>query len=94
MRKFIFKIGIVLSFAIALNSCEKEYLDINVTTVQEENILEEPGEGKIVLGKQLEDPYSLKNMEQAYLNMESANPKTPDHKIEPNAYVYEIFACG
>ena len=59
MKNFIFKIGIVLLFAIALNSCEKEYLDINVTNVQEENILEESSEGKIVLGKQLEDPYSL-----------------------------------
>ena len=91
MKKLTFKIGIVLSFAIAITSCEKENLILtNDTEIQEESIIAESGEGLIVLGKQLEDPYSLKNMEQAYANLKSANPKIPDHKINPT-HMYMRF---
>ena len=83
MRKITIKIGIILTFAIVLISCEKEDLNINDQEVRVENTNTKTGEGLIVLGEKLEDPYSIKNMEQALLNMKSSNPKTPDYKINP-----------
>jgi len=83
MRKRTFKIGIALLCAIAFISCEKEDFNITNPELSEDNIITATGEGLIILGKQLEDPYSVQNMEKAYLNMKTSNPKTPEYKIKP-----------
>ncbi|MDA3779958.1 MAG: hypothetical protein PF487_07050 [Bacteroidales bacterium] len=81
MNKFKFLIRVTLLFTIVLTSCEKEDFNLDDTESQESFI--ESSEGIIVLGKQLEDPYAIKNMKQAYSNLKSVSSKTPDVDIQP-----------
>jgi len=81
MKKFKFLIRVTLLFTIVLTSCEKE--DFNLDDTERQESFVETSEGLIVLGKQLEDPYALKNMKQAYSNLKSGSLKTPDVDIQP-----------
>lgn len=62
MRKFIHSKSIIFCSLIVLiiSSCEKIDSDFQIDQINPEN------EGLIVLGDQLENPYSVKNMKQAY----------------------------
>lgn len=66
---------IFLAFILILNSCQKDELTnefqegLEQNTIEQENLLFE--EGIMVLGEQLENPYSIENMQKAMENMES-----------------------
>jgi hypothetical protein len=42
--------------------------------------------GNIALGKKLENPYTVENMQQAYLNLKSAGKDIPDYSIATTHY--------
>lgn len=80
MKHLKFLIMGILALMLVFSFCKKENMDIDNPNDQEnENV--QQSEGLIVLGKQLEDPYALKNMKQAYSNLKSANSETPDIDI-------------
>jgi hypothetical protein len=82
MKHFQLLIASVLAIVFLLSSCKKD--DYNqIDSIGDNNSLVKQNEGTLVLGKQLQDPYSLKNMKQAYINLKSANPGTPDIDIQP-----------
>jgi len=72
--------ALVLSFV--LSSCTKE--DYSPKNIEVEDVFNNfQDEGQIVLGQKLEDPYSLKNIEQAYSNLKSSNSGAPDIDLTP-----------
>jgi len=83
MKHFNFLITIVLAITLVLSSCKKDNFAPPGNTL----VIEKPGiqqkEGPIVLGLQLEDPYSLKNMKQAYANLKAGNADVADLDIQP-----------
>lgn len=82
MKHLKFLITGMLAIILILTSCNKEDYNID-TPINKENSNVQQSEGLIVLGKQLDDPYALKNMKQAYSNLKSANSETPDIVIQP-----------
>lgn len=83
MKLFNFLIISVLALTLVLSSCKKD----NFAPPTNKAAIEKPAiqqkEGPIVLGRQLQDPYSLKNMKQAFLNLKSGNTNTVDLDIQP-----------
>ncbi len=83
MKHFNFLILGVLAITLILSSCKKD----DLTAIDNKIAIEKPAiqqkEGPIVLGRQLQDPYSLKNMKQAYLNLKTGNANTLDLHIQP-----------
>ncbi len=61
------------------NSKNKDYTKLNTS------------EGEILLGKQLEDPYALKNMKMAYSNLKSYNSEIPDIELMPTHSYYRFL---
>ena len=82
MKHFQLLIASVLAMVFLLSSCKKDDYVLN-TSKGEANLQAKQNEGLVVLGKQLEDPYSIKNMKQAYFNLKSVNAETPDLDIQP-----------
>lgn len=69
MKQLKFMIIGVLAVIVLVTGCKKED---NFTNIQHENVTNsQQGEGAIKLGKKLENPYSLKNMQKAYSNLKS-----------------------
>ena len=68
---------------MVLSSCKKEDLTLkrDSTTTSKPTIQQK--EGSIVLGRQLQDPYSLKNMKQAYANLKTVSTEVADLDIHP-----------
>lgn len=89
MKQFNFFLTGLLAVLIILSSCKKEDIIIS----DSEKITEQfsqSSEGLIVLGKELEDPYALKNIQQAYENLKSLKQDTPDLALEPT-HIYIRF---
>jgi len=76
------RILIAAIFALFFASCQKETLNVSNINNQEKIPIEQ-SDGLIALGKQLEDPYALKNMKKAYSNLKSTKSGTPDVDIQP-----------
>ena len=73
----------MLLLIIVTSSCKKDDYNLdNSGSFQNPTSLDQK-EGQTILGEQLEDPYALKNMKQAYSNLKSANSETPDVDIQP-----------
>ncbi|MBN1182270.1 MAG: hypothetical protein JXB49_08290 [Bacteroidales bacterium] len=72
----------MLAAFFILSSCRKEEYDIKVIENQS-NFDQIQGEGAIVLGKKLEDPYNFKNIEKAYSNLKATSPYTPNVALVP-----------
>ncbi len=73
----------MLLLIIVTSSCKKDDYNLdNSGSFQNPTSLAQK-EGQTILGEQLEDPYALKNMKQAYSNLKSANSETPDVDIQP-----------
>jgi hypothetical protein len=87
MKHLKFSLIVMLGVAVWLSSCKKENND---NSKEQETINAQKSEGLIVLGKQLEDPYAIKNMKTAYSKLKSANADIPDVDIKPNC-VYLRF---
>ncbi|MBI9056010.1 MAG: hypothetical protein JEY96_19470 [Bacteroidales bacterium] len=84
MKNLKVAIKIVILFTIVLISCEKEEIDITSTELQNNDISE--SNELIIIGKKREDPYNIKNIAQAYINLKSVNSKMPDIDIKPTHY--------
>jgi hypothetical protein len=82
MKHFQLLIASVLAMVFLLSSCKKDDYAIDASK-GEANLQAKQNEGLVVLGKQLEDPYSIKNMKQAYFNLKSANTEIPELDIQP-----------
>ena len=82
MKHFQLLIASVLAMVFLLSSCKKDDYALNASK-EEANLQAKQYEGHVVLGKQLEDPYSIKNMKKAYFNLKSTNSETPDLNIQP-----------
>ena len=65
-----------------LSSCKKDGIE-PMDIENQENINCGKNEGQIILGKQLQDPYTLENMKKAYSNLKLSKSGTPDHEIQP-----------
>ena len=68
-----------------ISSCDKEENSID-NSVNQTSSTAKQSEGLVVLGKQLEDPYAIKNMKLAYSNLKSTNSGAPDVDIKPTHY--------
>lgn len=69
----------VFLLSFILISCEKEE-DLSVPKEKSPNQIKE--EDKIEIGKQLENPYSVENMQKAYNNLNLSNGRTSGDKIK------------
>jgi len=79
----------IFAILLIMSSCKKEDLNVSNTDNQEKPNAQQ-SEGFIVLGKELEDPYALKNMKKAYSNLKSTKSGTPDVDIQPT-HIYLRF---
>jgi hypothetical protein len=75
----------VLVCSLVFQSCQKEDISQNTHSVQQDD-----SEGKIILGKKLENPYSLENMKKAYESLQSNEQlksiSIDEQVIEPTHY--------
>ena len=83
MKHLNFLITIVLTINLILSSCKKDDFAPPTDMLALEKPEIQQKEGSIVLGRQLKDPYSLKNMKQAYANLKAGNTDVADFDIEP-----------
>jgi hypothetical protein len=76
----------IISFALILIGCQKEDFTPDEVTSNEiqENLPFK--EGQTILGKKLENPYSIENMQKAFDNLTSENKLKSAIKIEPTHY--------
>lgn len=83
-RKTIIVALALLNFLLLTSCLKEDFTPKEPANVIDASILSDHNqtEGAIVLGKKLEDPYALKNMEAAYERLKSSNPNTPDLNIK------------
>lgn len=80
-QRNFYAIGILTLF-IAIAGCkEDDFVPVKLT--DEINTNTEQAEGMIVLGKQLNDPYSFKNIKKAYSNLMAKGVKTDAFNLTP-----------
>jgi hypothetical protein len=80
---------VVLVSSLLFQNCQKEDMAQNTHSVQQEN-----SEGKIILGKKLENPYSLENMKKAYESLQSKDQLksvTVDEEVIEPTHFYVRF---
>lgn len=77
-------IGLAVATGLVFSSCEKEKISPNEQIPKENQSIN--SESMTVLGDQLENPYSVTNMKEAYSNLKSSSSETPDVNIEPTHY--------
>lgn len=92
MNKFIvFKVGIILTAIVFFTSCKKE--ESMIEKQDATNYAEQFNGEKIVLGKKLENPYTVENMKRAYaeLKKEYAEKDGGDSLDEINIYTTNLY---
>ncbi len=83
---------IVLAFVLILSSCQKENPVDNV--LPEEELETSFNEGLMKLGKQLENPYSVDNMQKAYNNLKGSNQLNSAMTIEATHYYVRFLPAN
>jgi len=92
MNKFIvLMVGIILPAIVFFSSCKKE--ESNIEKQNATNNYEQLSGEKIVLGKKLENPYSVANMKRAYaeLKKEYAEKNGGDSLEDINIYTTNLY---
>lgn len=72
----------MLLFIIVTSSCKKDDYNLDSSESYQKPTGLTLNEGQTILGNQLEDPYDIKNMKQAYANLKSSALGVPDLQIE------------
>ena len=89
-KRYFMKLAcrIGLLFAIVLTSCQDEIISENTCQDNDQSYEEETFGRTIVLGKKLNNPYSLKNMQAAYdsLSDESESTLKSGRQLQPTHY--------
>jgi hypothetical protein len=70
---------LTVAICVVIIACERNDLPLNDEPLSSEF---ENNNGMTVLGEKLDNPYSVENMEKAYINLKSSGYETPGVQIE------------
>ena len=87
MKRITFHFALAFAMCAVIIACERNDLPLNNEPLFSEF---ENNNGMTVLGEKLDNPYSVENMEKAYINLRSSGSETTEIQIE-TTHVYIRF---
>jgi len=79
MKRITPHFALTVAICVVIIACERNDLPLNDEPLSSEF---ENNNGMTVLGEKLDNPYSVENMEKAYINLRSSGSETPEIQIE------------